>query len=49
MDLSAGISRQKLGEHNQRAAAADETGLPEQTFPKRCPWMSAEALNQDFW
>jgi hypothetical protein len=32
-----------------RAAAADETGLPEQTFPKQCPWMLAEALNQDFW
>lgn len=32
-----------------RAAATDETGLPEQTFPKQCPWMSSEALNQDFW
>jgi Domain of unknown function DUF29 len=32
-----------------RAAAADETGLPEQTFPKQCPWMLTEALNQDFW
>jgi len=32
-----------------REAAADETGLPEQTFPKECPWTLEEALNHDFW
>lgn len=32
-----------------RAAAADETGLPEQTFPKQCQWMLVEVLQQNFW
>jgi hypothetical protein len=31
------------------AAAADETGLPEQTFPKQCPWMLAEVFQQISW
>lgn len=32
-----------------RESAADETGLPEQTFPKECPWALEEALNPEFW
>ncbi len=32
-----------------RQSAADETGLPEQTFPKECPWTLEEALNPEFW
>lgn len=32
-----------------RQSASDETGLPEQTFPKLCPWGLEEALNPEFW
>jgi hypothetical protein len=32
-----------------RQSASDETGLPEQTFPKHCPWGLEEALNPEFW
>lgn len=30
-----------------RHAAADETGLPQSTFPKRCPWRLGMIMTQD--
>ncbi|MDN5848305.1 MAG: DUF29 domain-containing protein [Nitrococcus sp.] len=30
-----------------RGAAADETGLPQSTFPKRCPWRLDLIMTQD--
>lgn len=30
-----------------RRAAADETGLPQSTFPKRCPWRLDLIMTQD--
>ncbi|MDQ5770481.1 DUF29 domain-containing protein [Thiothrix subterranea] len=31
-----------------RGGAADETGLPESTFPPECPWSFEQAMNPDF-
>jgi hypothetical protein len=32
-----------------RLLAADETELPENTFPSECPFTLADSLNPDFW
>jgi len=32
-----------------RGGAADETGLPESTFPPECPWRFEQAMNPEFW
>jgi hypothetical protein len=32
-----------------RGVAADETGLPESTFPQECPWTFEQAMNAEFW
>lgn len=32
-----------------RGGAADETGLPESTFPPECPWTFEQAMNPEFW
>jgi hypothetical protein len=32
-----------------RGVAADETGLPEGTFPPVCPWTFEQAMNAEFW
>ena len=32
-----------------RGGAADETGLPESTFPEECPWTFEQAMNAEFW
>ena len=32
-----------------RGGAADETGLPESTFPELCPWTFEQAMNAEFW
>lgn len=29
--------------------AADETGLPPQTFPETCPWTLTQVLDDHFW
>ena len=29
--------------------AADETGLPDETFPKECPYGTDELLSREFW
>lgn len=32
-----------------RGVAADETGLPESTFPELCPWTFEQAMSAEFW
>jgi hypothetical protein len=32
-----------------RSRAIDETGLPEDTFPERCPYSVQQVLDSDFW
>lgn len=32
-----------------REDAADETGLPIDTFPEACPWAITRVLDKDFW
>ncbi|OQX04851.1 MAG: hypothetical protein BWK73_35150 [Thiothrix lacustris] len=32
-----------------RGGAADETGLPESTFPELCPWTFEQVMNPEFW
>ena len=32
-----------------RSRAIDETGLPEETFPERCPYSITQVLDPDFW
>jgi hypothetical protein len=34
--------------HTRRLAAV-ETGLPLTTFPKTCPWVGEQVLDEDFW
>lgn len=32
-----------------RGDAADETGLPESTFPIECPWTYTQIVDMEFW
>jgi hypothetical protein len=32
-----------------RIKAAQETGMPEDTFPAVCPWSFDEAMRDEFW
>jgi hypothetical protein len=32
-----------------RGDAADETGLPESTFPVECPWTYTQIVDMEFW
>jgi hypothetical protein len=32
-----------------RIVAADETGLPDKTFPLTCPWTVEQVLDEGFW
>jgi hypothetical protein len=47
----AGYPAEVLAEEyaDARLDAADETGLPEASFPQICPFTVADALNPDFW
>jgi hypothetical protein len=41
--------RVALAYRRARRDAADETGLPLETFPERCPWDITEIRAEDFW
>jgi hypothetical protein len=32
-----------------RAEALGETGLPEETIPRECPWTAEQILDPNFW
>jgi hypothetical protein len=47
----AGYPKRMLAEEYKtaRIVAADETELPDETFPRTCPFTIDQVLNDDFW